>query len=182
MLFGDAQSDFLTITLPTIIVTGIGGVGMIFLAAIAMAKKVVRAFGELKTELHTNTVATLAVLPAVAEKVDSGTREQEQLKEDAKKTVVNAAVQAVAVIGEQLRGQAKEAAVVVAGVAKEAHQELTAQVEKVEHAIKGPDGTCITGRLSKLEERMGSVETTMTEFRAETGEMKEMLKALLNRH
>lgn len=175
MLFGDAQSDFWTITLPTIVVAGIGAIGMILLAAIAMAKKVVNAFGDLKT-------ATLSVMPAVAEKVDSGTREQEQLKEDAKKTVVNAAVQAVAVIGEQLRGQAKEAAVVVAGVAKEAHQELTAQVEKVEHAIKGPDRTCITGRLSKLEERMGSVETTIAEFRRETSEMKTMLSTLLGRH
>jgi hypothetical protein len=142
---------FWTVTIWAILGTMIVGAGGTVLTAIAVYQKIATAIQTAKTALQKdikeNTDAQKQILPAVAEKVDSATKKAEI----ATNTAISATSAAV-VIAKQVADKAESAASKVADVAAVSQKATVAAVNDLAKTIKGDDGTCIHGRLEKLEE------------------------------
>lgn len=122
----DIDIHFWTVTIWVIIGAVITGVGGVSILAITMYGKIVTAIRELKT-------ATNAVLPAVKEKVDSAT-----------KGITDAA--------QHVKEETKIAADRIAINKVLSDERVINSVNQLKKTIQGDDGTCVTGRLKKLED------------------------------
>ncbi len=140
--------DFLTVTLPAMVVGGITSAVAIFLAAIAAIKTIVRAVRDLKKDIQANTDLTekkaeetkhaVAVasedVQAAAKQLDSS---QKTSQADVARVAAHAAEKAAAVIADKAVDQARTVAVDAAREAKDAANKVTDGVNEMKEALNG---------------------------------------------
>ncbi len=126
--------NFWVVTFPALLGALIIGMGGVVLTAITVYGKIATKIRELKDDLRLNTAATLAVMPAVAEKVDSAAKES-----------------AAAIV--ETKRDTRETAAKLAFHTEETAAKVIESVDSLKTQIKGEDGTCVTARLKKLEEQ-----------------------------
>lgn len=155
MLF--AEIDFWNVTLVNL-VAAIGG---ICTTVLLIVNRVMDWLDkrELKKDIKENTDAQKEIYPAVAEKVDSVTRqavaEATETKKENQDTVKKAVIE-----------QAKS------------NEKIIETVKTLATTIKGEDGTCVTGRLLKLEDQHKSFADRLARVETKQEEGLEILREL----
>lgn len=182
MLFAFAEPEtvkeavdihFWTVTIWAILGTALIGAGGVALTAITVYQKIVTAIRDAKTvlqkDIKQNTDAQNEILPAVTAKVDSATKDLEAERDKTKKIAVIQAERMVEVLGAKLEQKADVAAQKVAVVAKEGQDALR-------KSIHGDDGTCLTARMTKLEEQHKNLAVGQEEMKRSIDELTQALK------
>ncbi len=163
MLFADVSPDFWTVTLPAMLGAAIVAIGGVVLTAVKTASIVLKAIRDLKAEVKTNTDITKDVIPQVAKKVESATREAQNAAAETKKETQTTAAK-LALHNEENTAKIMDA------------------LGDVGTKIKGEDGTCLTARMAKLEDGHKTLadgqEAIRTEVAHGLGEVREAIKSL----